>query len=180
MNELRKKLGAMIQALNNDLSGYLRANHYERVDEKEYNARDMKSPVGYKLLKDKTYVRVSNNGERNNALTAERIVNVLEVQAKLNILQTKLDGITEATECVQAIQDLLHKAIEENNRLGTSQLKVHSSYRDNRLAGMGIFSSWWHKTWFQSRATVAFESALNRLDQFKEQNNLIEEKFKPV
>ncbi len=107
----------------------------------------------------------------NPALLTERQNNMKNVRSYLNELLGSLSKKEVNEETFKSMQtDIRLKlvdALDYNNQFSIKHGFVHHSYQENRHAGFGIFSSWWHKTWFQSNATQTLEACLSHLDQFE-------------
>lgn len=147
MSELRKRIGVLINIIDGNLSEYLSSNDYQ--------------------IREHGEVHILDNSNRNVGLLKKRISNVITVQTDLRELLSRLPDDMTSEQLLQTlpqVQARLIKGLEKNNQLSAQYGKVHFSFKQNRLAGFGLFSSWFNKTWFQSRAARAFEKSLDQLD----------------
>lgn len=106
-------------------------------------------------------------------LTVARVKNILEI---VESLQTTLETLKESAkdltvdqmrEHVHQFVRLMRNGMLENTRLNAQFGRQHQSYRQNRALGRGYFFSWWNKTFFQSRAQLTLENALEKIETFE-------------
>lgn len=121
---------------------------------------------------------VIDNVGRNSMLLAERVKNMLEARqtilAAMNNLKNKDNDDEKA--CAQTLYDIkkvLEQTRMQNTFLNSNYKKNHLSYQQNREIGRNPISSFFHTTWFQSRANKALEKAFNLLINFEERMPVI-------
>lgn len=184
MLQERQRLNALLNQVSKEINAYLKQVNYQIFShsEQDIESRGIEKAAALKwsTLEDSANNRtilVSDNALRNEALLTQRVLTMTKVKefvdSEIKALGTN-QNIDEqkVQDTVERLQVSLQSAIEKNNLLNNQYKKDHHTYRENRLAGMGMFSSWWHKTWFQSRAVVALESAVKHVDDFVKTYNL--------
>jgi len=118
----------------------------------------------------KIYTSQTPDSDRIEALMKARQANVATLAAYLSNLITTLPATIDdgfIGEKLDTIEIKINEALEKNSSLSLQYGKQHFSYTQNRHQGLGMFSSWWHKSWYQSRANVCLEHTLSTLDAFK-------------
>jgi hypothetical protein len=112
----------------------------------------------------------SKDDLRDSTLCTARAKNISKAIESLNELSTNLsknNGNNTPADCINKINNILNTAYDHNDALSREHGKIHKSYAQNRLAGLGIFASWHNKTFFQSRATRTLEKVLDRVTSFE-------------
>lgn len=175
MNKEKEQLLSLIQIIQSQLCNYLQQVQlqYSVFDDTTSLNAFVKSQYTWQWIKkdDTPYIVVFGDiGGRIHKLLAERIANILSVQKKITAFEKTISDFIDPKEAHRALstmKDMLLMALHNNNTLSAQFNKTHISYYQNKSAGYNRFFSWWHKTWFQSRATVAIENAIESIDRFK-------------
>ena len=172
-NLARQKLNAILVRVNNCLSGYLNKVNYKIIiantlNEARHSMGDYHGMGFAEYKQNYSYIAVAASiDKRNESLTAYRIRNILNVKNDLNTLEEKLSQDLAPNNLVEAFENIkiiLNNAIENNNKISIVFNKIHISSDQNQLAGMGFWSSLWHRTPCQSRATKALKEALKCIE----------------
>lgn len=161
MNTNYKKLTAIVEVVQNNLTGYL--NNYVIRQTQEKN-KDF-------TLSENPTIHISVVGpffeNRNRRLEVDRVENVLRTITSIgNVLQPKNKDLSDADfiTALHKIQDLLENGLLVNNSLTALHGMSHLTYKQSRQAGFGMFDSWIKKTWFQSRASVTYERTIDEFE----------------
>lgn len=180
--ENREYLSAILARLLDDINAYLKNKYvaFSKEDKESLGAWKCLNAYAAKhngvIFNESLdlYICIPYSDFRNLELMAHRVSNLLQLRgflkSTMNNLSNARNGITndQFRFSVRNIKTELQTAIERNDFLNAEYNKHHITYMQNRLSGMNIFSAFWHKSWFQSRAMVALERAKDHLTTFEE------------
>jgi hypothetical protein len=173
----KMKLAAVINQINCYLNDYLNNYQFVMVSKNKIKEGYWLYKVNYQYY---DYIKMNDDGAnylafkdpldfRNSTLSLERIKNIYLLREKLITLLKGLNTSNQnSNNVLNDIESSLNESLRQNTALSSQFSKSHRSFRESRLIGLSIFFSWWNKTWFQSRATVALEKALAVLKEFKQ------------
>lgn len=176
----RRRLSQLLVDVDKDISRYINGikcvvvpanNEYANEAERE----KLKGVKKQGFAKDDTinqavYVRDRHDPE----LTADRIVNLLRVKhalinytRHLAALDSQRDlGEDTIVAMLQGLQRDLETATEKNNALNSQYKKDYRTYHQGRIEGLGMFCSWYQKSWVQPKSMHALEHAAARVEKF--------------
>lgn len=168
----REQLSALLNKIDQDIIAYLRKISYCVVSDQEklglgkMLGRFEANGIKYGISKNGSEDVVVYGGGNNLELSALRVASLLRLKHELDEISKNVNQNQNLEGTIEVVRNLVQDAVEENARQNSTHAKHHQSYRQNRLAGGSIFSSWWHKSWCQSRALSALEHALDHIESF--------------
>lgn len=155
------KFTAIVELVQNNLTDYL-TNYSIYNSSKETCHFTLQGDKAIHLKIDEPIFEF-----RKHSLKVSRVENVLRTITSIGGLLKKQKQDLNDTDFITAldeIQNLLQSGLLVNNQLTADNGKFHLTYKQSRTAGLGMFDSWIRKTWFQSRASVAYERAIDEFE----------------
>jgi hypothetical protein len=168
----RDKLAETVKQVKSELGNYLTLARYTRaygIEEISHTGLDA-SLVHHPLEADK-YIYVPRSSNRNKHLTELRIQSVLSavknIEAILEKAPTDLK-IFELSDQLTQIRTVIEVNSIQNDLLSKNAKKKHCTHKQAAATPdpfFGKFSLLWKITFFQSRATRAYEKSLVCVDK---------------
>ncbi len=171
-NRYREQLETTAQQVKSELVNYLALARYTRAYgvEEIYNTA-LETPLVSHPLEAGKYVYVSRTSTRNKHLTEQRIQAVLLAIKNIDAIlaKTPMDlKVFELTDRLKEIRTIIEVNSSHNDLLSKQAKKNHCTFRQAAATSaplLGRFSWLWKISFFQSRATRAYEKSLACVDQ---------------
>ena len=176
----RQRFSQLLVEVDQDISRYI-----NRIDctvvpaNNEYalnSERDkLKGVREQGFAKDETINQAVFVKNRHDAeLTAKRIVNLLRLKNAISNYtkhvadlygKRALDDQTIGS-MLEGLESDIATATEKNNALNSEYKKEFRTYHQGRIDGLGIFCSWYQKSWVQPKSMHVLEHAAARVGKY--------------
>lgn len=176
----KQQLTNLLSSILSDIDDYIQFKYPEYIPTEDQRLMGYRCGLfdGFRIgcgytedKKNKQYILV---GGSDGELTAKRILNLLNFKDKITEYNTKLEKLDDQhsysdfiISIVNPLSNDIQTAIDNNAKLDLEYHKKFHTYHQNRIAGMGVFSSWLHKSFIQSNSMQLLEDAIKRVEEFK-------------